>query len=737
MRHFSRQTVAVLAALFGVASFAVSNPAVAATTNTVPATFTINGSGFGHGIGMSQYGAYGMAIDLASNPAKLGPSCSGLSVDQRQVCAASMIVQNYYPGTTISDIADSATRALTSATTPGIRVGLKQDQDVIYMQGEKLNNLGGALDITVDANPAFTVSANTVLTFTHSTTTATLSYGTSNVTGSKFRIAWNGTTTNGANPGLLHLESVSSTATTPAQAFADTGCSSSTRSICHRFKYGTMEVDFGAFGNNSDGSADTNKDFQVVNILRLSDEYLYGLGEVPSSWYHYQPSSGAELNTSAALQAQAIAARTYALQKVRATTATDPNAVRAACQCHVYSDTSDQAFIGYVKEASLYGAQWKAAVDATRGTASGTWKVITLNGSPIQAFFSSSTGGFGQPVSEVWGSNQNSYPYLVKTDDRYALDSRTGNPYTNWAVQISQSTLVTKLNQYLAGQGSLTDIASISVGSKTASGAVTSLVIVNSAGVPITINVRPSNRWVAGQLDISPDQIRSLIGAGSLIPGTGSGFNGSTYLTSITSGTSTTSASPKTKTPKLTKLTTSKWPKKLQSGKSLTISGAIKPVQSGVRITLQQKSAAGWIALNTTTTNTKGKWTTTWAAPPVGSPTLRIEAANAANALTTKTHKVIVSGSVSIAAPSTVMRSQPLTILGTVTPATANVAVVIERQNAFGKWVAFAKSQTSDTGTWTCTVTAPKKAGLLKLQARLINSTLGNATSKTASTRIR
>jgi stage II sporulation protein D len=54
------RTVATMAALavgLGLASGPAGPAAVAA-----PATFAINGAGWGHGIGMSQYGAHGMGL---------------------------------------------------------------------------------------------------------------------------------------------------------------------------------------------------------------------------------------------------------------------------------------------------------------------------------------------------------------------------------------------------------------------------------------------------------------------------------------------------------------------------------------------------------------------------------------------------------------------------------------------------------------------------------------------------
>ena len=60
----------------------------AATPGPKPAaSFTLTGSGFGHGVGMSQYGAYAQAL-------------SGRTVNQ--------ILQSYYPGTSRTTISDAA-----------------------------------------------------------------------------------------------------------------------------------------------------------------------------------------------------------------------------------------------------------------------------------------------------------------------------------------------------------------------------------------------------------------------------------------------------------------------------------------------------------------------------------------------------------------------------------------------------------------------------------------------------
>ena len=754
MRSQSSKYSVFVAVLAIGCAFSGLSPVRAESANSVPSTFTVSGSGYGHGIGLSQYGAYGMAIDYATNPSKLNPSCGLINNAEQQACIADVIVRNYYPTAQVSKYSDNDTPGLAT----GIKVGLKQDADVVYIRGEKINNAGGALDIIVDGNTddIKRIPAGTIITFTHTASAAKMSWGNQRITGSRFAIKWNGTTTNGSNPGLLHLEtstldSNGEVNTTATEAMADAWCYGD-RDICHRYKYGSMDVLFGAFGNDANDNPDVIKDFNVVNTLRLSDEYLFGLGEMPSSWYHYKPTpTSVDLNTSAALQAQTIAARTYALQKVRATTASDPSAVRAACQCHLYATTSDQVFLGYRKEASTLGDKWVAAVRATMDASTASlpvkdrkWKVLTYLDTtvtpnvrkPINAFFSSSTGGYAQPVSEVWGSTQSKYPYLIKTDDHWALDPKTGNPYRQWSVQLTQNTLVSRLNTYLGTQGRLTDISSMAITGKTASGSVSELTVVDSVGTVFTINVRPKSRWVVGQLDITPDNIRSLIGSGKLIPTANSGFNGSTYLTAITNSSSTTPASPDTKVPKLTRVAGNKWPSTVLLGNSYTVTGSISPVQEGVRITLQRKLATGWTALDTTATDRTGKWSVTWNLPSAGSYNLRVEAANAANAVNTYTHLIKVASTLTLQGPGSAIHAKPMTVQGLLSPAFANAVVIIERKTKLGTWKKFATSKTDLNGKWISKPIAPKTLGTLTLRARIENKTLGIPVSPTIRIRI-
>lgn len=91
-----------------------------------------------------------------------------------------------------------------------------------------------------------------------------------------------------------------------------------------------------------------------------------------------------------ALKAQTISARTYAMMKI--------NAYRSLG--YEFNDTiSCQVYNGYKGES----ARTTQAVNATSG------KIACYNGSPIEAYFCASTGGYTENSENVWA---NSLPYL-------------------------------------------------------------------------------------------------------------------------------------------------------------------------------------------------------------------------------------------------------------------------------------------------------------------------------------
>lgn len=116
----------------------------------------------------------------------------------------------------------------------------------------------------------------------------------------------------------------------------------------------------------------------MINVLPIED-YLRGLGEVPSSW------------PLEAIKAQIVAARCYALTHMGSTSLYD-----------VDDTTQFQVYRGIDAESTSQNA----AVDQTAG------QVLMYNGRVIEAFFSASDGGHTANVSDVFGGSLTTYPYL-------------------------------------------------------------------------------------------------------------------------------------------------------------------------------------------------------------------------------------------------------------------------------------------------------------------------------------
>jgi SpoIID/LytB domain protein len=185
------------------------------------------------------------------------------------------------------------------------------------------------------------------------------------------------------------------------------------------YRQGVMEFDTYPTNSCSAGFC-----IRLVVVLSMQ-KYLYGLAEVPSSW------------PQAALQSQAIAGRTYAFEKVKRS-----GQHRFPCDCAVYDSTLDQAYAGDEKRTGSgpYWDDWKRAVDATKGV------VILHNGNPIQALYSSSSGGHTEHNENVWGDGTSAtrIAYLRGVPD--GPDDNSANPNHTWRLRMSWREFSRKLN---------------------------------------------------------------------------------------------------------------------------------------------------------------------------------------------------------------------------------------------------------------------------------------------------
>ena len=155
----------------------------------------------------------------------------------------------------------------------------------------------------------------------------------------------------------------------------------------------------------------------AVNWVDL-ESYLYSVlgAEMPASW------------PQEALKAQAVAARSYALNR-RDRSLAEP--------FDVGSTTAHQVYKGLASEAP----STISAVNATRG------QVLTHNGRVIEAVFHSSSGGHTENVEDVW---QQPLPYLRSVPD-FDQDA----PVFRWSETFSAS----QFQQRVTGIGRLQAVA--------------------------------------------------------------------------------------------------------------------------------------------------------------------------------------------------------------------------------------------------------------------------------------
>ena len=401
-----------------IATSAISTPA-----NAAPNEWIIVGSGWGHGVGLSQYGALGQALD-------------GRSWQD--------ILAHYYPGTNLSD----------SPLDKQISVGLTQDRTAVFVRLDKFSD-DAQLEMSIDGSPVATIGSGTIIRIESngaSVATSGGEDGRAESRGSGKRISFRIS----AGSGLINSVG-GSPETNPSSALSTPG---------HRYRYGTLNV---VYGGDNDGRPDLYSSI----TMRLADEYPLGVAEMSSSW------------PKAALVAQVVASRSYALGKVN-------SGLRGNCGCHVYNNTSDQVYVGFSKESD----SWRDAVNSAVAP-SGQAAVLTFGGKAITAYFASSTGGRTMSTRDAWGGN---VAWSQSVDDNWSLNAR--NPNARWGLRMSQSAMAAALG--------LSTVETIEVVERFPSGAAKTIVAKDPGGGSVTLSGRTfqarmklKSTYVVGAVDIA------------------------------------------------------------------------------------------------------------------------------------------------------------------------------------------------------------------------------------------
>ncbi len=293
-------------------------------------SWVVKGHGFGHGVGMSQYGAYGYAEH---------------GKDYR------FILAHYYSGTRIGQVTDARIVRVLLDISPG-DVGFSGASSACGMaldpgQSYEAHRAGGSIKLRgSDGSPLADC-------------------------GRKLRAAGAGRVTI-AGAGTFR---------------------------------GVLEV----VPTESDAGS-----LNVVNALPV-DQYVKGViaNESPSSW------------PAAALQAQAVAARSFALTVNVGGNGFD-----------LYDDTRSQVYEGLASET----ATTNAATSSTKG------QVVIYGNEIAETYFSACSGGHTESVQNVFFGP--AIPYLVGVPDPYDYYC----PLHSWTLRFSGPEISAKLGGHLKGQ---------------------------------------------------------------------------------------------------------------------------------------------------------------------------------------------------------------------------------------------------------------------------------------------
>ena len=387
-----RMSKALLALLFIFSSLIPTAHAV-----DVPATFSFQGSGYGHGVGLSQMGARSMAL-------------AGQSSEQ--------IIKYFYKDVAIEQKDDSKILR--------VNIGhlLSNAKISIATKGSQLQIIQGEAG-SESVLPVSSLADSISFSIIGSTVSPRVTLGKTTqvlVRSRTFTIRWAGT---------RYLEG------------PDTLISVSHSGVTQKLRYGQIQV--------KAVKSPAGYRIEMTNSVRLADEYLWGISEMPSFW------------PVAALEAQAIASRTYALSKA--------GIYRGACDCDLYGSISDQTFLGYAKEIEKkYGVIWKDIVTRTAGL------TITQAGIPITAYFSSSSGGKTELAINAWGSSK-AYTQIV--DDPGSLDLVLNPRFVTWSREVPQSVI--------AAAFVLSDVVSLEILGVNESGTVAQIQATSSTGVKVAL----------------------------------------------------------------------------------------------------------------------------------------------------------------------------------------------------------------------------------------------------------
>ena len=358
--HTTRRAGSIVTAFLVTMALLPAAPATAVPADT---PVTIEGGGWGHGIGMSQYGTLGMAED-------------GHSYDE--------ILRYWYSDTGLNQVSN-----LSGVPDP-VRVGInyvlvgteRQFRPFLWQDFRPVN---GNVSVCLPGQSQGSCSLTARPGETWRYRWWNESGGFCEITRDGVRVYSHATN---CNVRLFWSDQPNTRVSFPGGDVART------------FARGHIEFLGPKTVNGRTG-------FHLVIVVSL-EEYVYGIAEVSPAWH------------MEALKTQVVAARTYGAWRAGVW----KGGVRGDCSCQLVWDTFDQAYRGWhnlTEGNSTLGHRWRTAVDDTAGQV-----VVYPAGSTTiaQTFYSSSTGGATENVWDVWGPDtatyRATYAYLATRPDPWS-----------------------------------------------------------------------------------------------------------------------------------------------------------------------------------------------------------------------------------------------------------------------------------------------------------------------------
>jgi SpoIID/LytB domain protein len=371
------------------------------------ANLRIDGRGFGHSVGMSQFGSAAMA---------------------RAGHNATQILDHYYPGTTGASV-DTSRR---------VRVGLQQAQP-----SATVRTVSGPVrwdacpDTTTDRTPDADCEP---MQFDERWTTQGEVLQPAGATWHVCPLSSGRQRVQDVSCGTENFRTIASTEQPVLRVQLGSTTSNPGHEIVVRGHLEQTRLRRGTHDIIRTGELRTLT--TTVN-LRSVEEYLYGLFESLNGW------------PSAAYQAQAVAGRTYALNTFTS---------RTGCRCDILSTPAEQAYGGYAPET---WAGWRDAVDATAGRVRmfNGQLARTYYSSSHGARSENVWDSWAYPQSDIERARAQ-FPYLRSVDDPW---SRQDNAGWAWRAEVPNSAVATLVSP-ASPAGTIAKVERLTVRARTEGG---------------------------------------------------------------------------------------------------------------------------------------------------------------------------------------------------------------------------------------------------------------------------